>query len=241
MSDLSIFKFCVEDDGMSTVVGPLLELKSLFTLSVCNTKLNKNYRPFIAPLLQKENAASRMGRLCLRERRRMRKLNPSAPKPWIFMCNKEQFQNLNPSSYFRIGTELSCGKGSNSQDHTCDIDIRISQEKSTVVVTVWNGLPLVRHARFIKIEPDAEIPAYKGKGDDPQIRDWKKDYLCVVFNLKGRQWVGQTWNKSFQYDTEFKFHLTPEGDAHALLLASDLVQHRYGFAPHAELGIDGMA
>jgi hypothetical protein len=63
----------------------------------------------------------------------------------------------------------------------------------------------------------------------------------VVFNLKGRQWVGQTWNRSFEYDTEFKFHLTPKGDAHALLLASDLVQHMCGFAPHAELGIDGMA
>ena len=153
---------------------------------------------------------------------------------------------MNPSSYFRIGTELSCGKGSNSQDHTCDIDIRISQEKAIVFVTVWNGLPLVKHARFIEIEPDVEIPAlgipaYKGKGDDPQIRDWKKHYFCVVLNLKGRQWVGQTWNRSFQYDTEFKFHFTPEGDAHALLLASDLIQHTCGFAPHLELGIGGMA
>jgi hypothetical protein len=153
MSDLSIFKFCVEDDGMSTVVGPLLDLKSLFTLYVCNTKLNKNYRPFIALLLQKENAASRMGRVCLRERRRRQKLNPSAPKLWIFMNNKEHFQNLNPSSYFRSVPSSPVVKDLIHRTTHVTLISRYRRMKSIVVVTVWNGLHLVRHARFIKIEP----------------------------------------------------------------------------------------
>jgi hypothetical protein len=241
MSDLSIFKFCVEDDGMSTVVGPLLDLKSLFMLFVCNTKLNKNYRPFIALLLQKENAASRMGRVCLRERHRRRKLNPSAPKLWIYMNYTERFQNLDPSSYFKIGTKLSRGEGSNTQPYTSDIIIRISHDEPIMFVTVWNGLHLVQHARFIEIEPGVEIPAYKGEGDDPQIRILKKHKWCVVLDLNGRQWVGQTLCRSFKFDTEFIFHFNPKGDAHALLLASDLIQHTCGFAPHLELGIDGMA
>ena len=226
---------------MSTVVGPLLELKSLFTLSVCNKKLNKNYRPFIALLLQQENAASRLGRVCLRERRRRRKLNPSAPKLWIFMNNTERFQNLDPSSYFKIGTKLSRGEGSNTQAYTSDIDIRISHDKPIMFVTVWNGLHLAKHARFIEDEPGVEIPAYKGEGDDPQIRDLKKYYSSFVLDLNGRQWVGQTWVRSFEQQTEFMFHFNPKGDAHALLLASDLIQHTCGFAPHLELGIDGMA
>jgi hypothetical protein len=241
MSDLSIFKFCVEDDGMSTVVGPLLELKSLFTLSVCNTKLNKNYRPFIALLLQKENAASRLGRVCLRERRRRQKLNPSAPNLSIYMNNMELFRYLNPSSYFKIETRLSRGEGSNTQTFVSDIVIRIAHYEPIMFITVWNGLHLAKHARFIEDEPGVEIPAYKGEGDDPQIRDWKKYYSSFVLDLNGRQWVGQTWVRSFEQLTEFMFHFNPKGDAHALLLASDLIQHACGFAPHAELGIDGMA
>jgi hypothetical protein len=196
MRDLSIFKFCVEDDGISTVVGPLLDLKSLFTLSVCNTKLNKDYRPFIALLLQKENAASRMGRLCLRERRRMRKLNPSAPKIWIYMNNTERFQNLDPSSNFKIETRLSRGEGSNTQTFTSDIVIRIDLYEPIMYVTVWNGLHLEQHARFIENQPGVEIPAYKGEGEDPQIRNWKKHCWRVVLDLNGRQWVGETWNRS---------------------------------------------
>ena len=47
--------------------------------------------------------------------------------------------------------------------------------------------------------------------------------------------------KSFRFDAVFMFHFNPKGDAHALLLASDLIQYMCGFAPHVELGIDGMA
>jgi len=227
---------------MSTVVGPLLELKSLFTLSVCNKKLNKNYRPFIALLLQKENAASRLGRVCLRERRRRQKLNPSDPKKiWVFMNFMERLPDFNPSSYFQIGTKISCGEGLNTQAYKSEIHIRIDLYEAIMYVTVWNGLHLAKHARFIEDEPGVEIPAYKGEGDDPHIPIFKKHKCCVVLDLNGRQWVGQSLCKSFRFDAVFMFHRNPKGDAHALLLASDLVQYRYGFAPHAELGIDGMA
>jgi hypothetical protein len=242
MSDLSIFNFCVVDDGMSTVVGPLLDLKSLFMLYVCNTKLNKNYRPFIALLLQKENAASRIGRVCLRERRRRQKLNPSDPKTfWIFMNFKERFQNLDPSSLFQIGTKLYRSEGSNTVPYKSEIQIRIAHDEPIMFVTLYGGMHLAPHARFIEIEPGVEIPAYKGEGDDPQIRILNRHPWCVVLDLNGRQWVGQTLSRSLRYDTEFIFHFNPKGDAHALLLASDLIQHTCGFAPHLELGIDGMA
>jgi hypothetical protein len=242
MSDLSIFKFCVEDDGISTVIGPLLELKSLFTLSVCNKKLNKNYRPFIALLLQKENAASRLARVCLREKRRRQKWNPSNPEPLgIYVNFPHWFQYLNFSSLCQISTKLYRLDGSKTVPYTPEIHIRIANDEPIIFVTVWTGLHLAKHARFIEIEPGVEIPAYKGEGDDPLIRKLERHPWCVVLNLNGRQWVGQSLCKSFRFDAVFMFHLNPKGDAHALLLASDLIQYTCVFAPHLELGIDGMA
>jgi hypothetical protein len=157
------------------------------------------------------------------------------------MNNREFFQNLNPSSYIKIETQLSRGEGSNTQTFKSEITIRIAHYEPIMYVTVWNGLHLAKHARFIEDEPGVEIPAYKGEGDDPQIRDWKEYFSSIVLDLNGRQWVGQTWNRSFEQQTEFMFHFNPKGDAHALLLASDLIQHTCVFAPHLELGIDGMA
>jgi hypothetical protein len=241
MRDFSIFKFCVEDDVISTVVGPLLDLKSLFMLYVCNTKLNKNYRPFIALLLQKENAASRMGRVCLRERRRRRKLNPSAPKTlWIHMNHKKQFQNFNPSSYFRIEVETSCGEGSKTSFYSTEIHIRLPPDDTFIFVGMWCCMHLAQHVRFFEIEPDVEIPAYIGEGEDPQVRIFTQVW-CVVLDLNGRQWVGQSMGTTLKSKLDFRFHRTSKGEAHALLLASDLVEQMCGFAPHAELGIDGMA
>ena len=226
---------------MSTVVGPLLELKSLFTLSVCNTKLNKNYRPFIALLLQKENAASRLGRVCLREKRRRQKLNPSDPKKfWVFMNFKERLPDFNPWSYVQIGTKISCGEGSNTSSYITEIHIRLPPDDTFIFVGMWCCMHLAQHVRFFKITPDAEIPAYKGEGDDPQVRIFTKVW-CVVLDLNGRQWVGQARGTTLKSKLDFRFHRTSKGEAHALLLASDLVEQMCGFAPHAELGIDGMA
>ena len=154
---------------------------------------------------------------------------------------KERLPDFNPWSYVQIGTKISCGEGLNTQAYKSEIHIRVDLYEPIMYVTVWNGLHLAKHARFIEDEPGVEIPAYKGEGDDPQIRDLKKYYSSFVLDLNGRQWVGQTWVRSFEQLTEFMFHVNPKGDAHALLLASDLVQYACGFAPHAELGIDGIA
>jgi hypothetical protein len=64
----------------------------------------------------------------------------------------------------------------------------------------------------------------------------------VVLTLNNREWIGAVTifrNGSRQY--VFRFRRNANGTAHVLLLASDLIRYMSGFAPHAELGVDGMA
>jgi hypothetical protein len=64
----------------------------------------------------------------------------------------------------------------------------------------------------------------------------------VVLTLNNREWIGAvTIFPSGSRWRVFRFRRNANGAAHVLLLASDLIQYMSGFAPHAELGIDGMA
>jgi hypothetical protein len=95
-------------------------------------------------------------------------------------------------------------------------------------------------------------PTSQGEGEDFTFRTRAELGLircggshpiqAVVLTLNNREWIGAV--TMFPDGTrwrDFVFRKNPNGSAHALLLASDLIQNACCFAPHLELGIDGMA
>jgi hypothetical protein len=228
MSDLSIFKFCVEDDGMSTVIAPLLDLGSLFTLVRVSKRVHKMYHKVIARILKEENAASRLMRACVRELHRRQGLDIEPTYkfqfPRSFFVNYGAFLYFSPTESFRFFVEIRIPFGVGPpMTYNFEVAIRTLTTEPFIYVTCLNYEHLEHAMRVITLKSGDEIPAYQGVGDDPQVRTaWDYEHGVVLY-LYERQWVGQNLDigGTFSY-RQFRFHKTPNGVQHALILADDL-------------------
>jgi hypothetical protein len=242
-TDLSIFRTVLVGEEFSTVLGPLLDLGSLITFACVSKRVCEKFEKHILSILKGENAASRILRVCVRELHCRRGLDPRPPREFWFemnhmtVPNSERLLNFNPATYLGFYTEIPY-RARPTTTYTSQTTIRASPTERSIIVTQWGCEHLVPHMRVFPFGPDAEIPAYEGKGarDDPQVRtEWDYEH-GVVLALNDHQWVGQLSNVGNHCFRQFRFHKTPNGVQHALILAGDLIHSACDFVPRFELG-----
>jgi hypothetical protein len=228
MSDLSIFKFCVVDDGMSTVVGPLLDLGSLFTLVRVSKRVHEMYYKHIVRILKEENAASRLMRACVREMHRRQGLDTKPRYMFQFRMHptvllySDRFPTFNPTEFIVFFVELPSVVAGALRTYLFEVHIDTRPTDRFILVKFRNHLHLMPNLRHFIFGPQAEIPKYEGEGEDPHVRTEMNYEEGVVLNLNGRQWVGNLFYGGGVPYRQFRFHKTPNGVQHALILAGDL-------------------
>jgi hypothetical protein len=136
--------------------------------------------------------------------------------------------------------------------HYFQFTINSGPRDSEIKLCIFDCRHLRRQIRTVNFESDADLPQYQGEGEDFTFRTRQELGLIpcrgshpiqtVVLTLNNREWIGAvTMLPCGERWRDFVFSKNPNGEAHALLLASDLIQNACGFAPYLELGINGMA
>jgi len=260
----------VKDRAIAEILCSLLNLKTLFLLLRSSKTLRENFRPFVLSILRRENAAVRLLRVCTRERHRRLAVDRS-PTYSFDACMDPEFDEDQRSEIFQTfdyGTTMNFNmwvpkRPKHFQDfhHGPELTqyfqftINSGPRDTEFDLCIYDCAHLRRHIRKVHFESDADLPQYQGEGEDFTFRTRRELHLIpcpgllrydimhqVVLTLNNREWIGAVTifqNGSRQY--VFRFRRNANGTAHVLLLASDLVQYMSGFAPHAELGVDGMA
>jgi hypothetical protein len=240
MTDLSIFHPVVSGAEFPTILCPLLDLKSLFTLVCVSKRVRELYLQRIASILREENAASRMMRACVRELKNRRGVDPRpAYTLWCSMNaspipNGDRFLTFDPTTSFTFVARIPYRA---NPSVTCNFEVVISSLPTDrfIRVRLENYGHILFNMRVFKFGPNAEIPqfeAYQGERNDPHVlTEWEYEYGTIL-DLQGRRWVGEDFSVDNNHYRLFKFHKDPDGERHASILARDLLQSACLYAVH---------
>jgi hypothetical protein len=236
------------------VLGPLLELNTLFTLVCVSRRVHEMYYKVIVRILKEENAASQLLRVCIRELHR--RWRPQIQPLRAFFADmiygtagkSELFRNLNPTEFFNFYVTRTLNEETGKMVGF-QMTISSDQYLRYTCIQLWNYTLLAGKMRMFHLDrPWDNMPSlkYEGEGEDPQIRteaelQLSADEFPVLLTLNNGYWVGYTSSIGTNRYREFRFRKSPNEIKHALLLASDLMQFICCFAQHLELGIDDMA
>ena len=212
----------------------------------------------------------RLLRVCTRERHRRLAVDRS-PTYSFEACMDPEFDEDQWSEIFQTfdyGTAMNFNmempkRPKHFQDfhqgrdltHRFEFTINSGPRDTEIDLCIFHCGNFRRHIRKVHFESDADLPQYQGEGEDFTFRTRRELHLIpcpgllrydimhqVVLTLNNREWIGAvTIFRDGSRQCVFRFRRNANGTAHVLLLASDLVQYMSGFAPHAELGVDGMA
>jgi hypothetical protein len=188
MTNLSIFQPVVSSAEFPTILGPLLDLRPLFTLVCVSKRVRELYLKLIALILKEENAASRIMRACVGELNSRRGVEPRpAYTLWCSMNaspvpNRDRFLTFNPTTSFTFVVGIPYRA---NPSVTCNFEVDTSTLPTDrfICVKFKNFGHILFNMRVFKFRPNAEIPAYEGEGVDPQVRTaWNYDHGAVPFN-----------------------------------------------------------
>jgi hypothetical protein len=222
-------------------------------------ELYKNYKPFVLGLLRREDVVPRLLRVCAREVHRRREVDRS-PTYCFDVTMDMEFEASTRSERFltfnfgsTINFNMQVAKRARhfrgfvpGQDLTDYFQFTINSGVNCpyIELGLWDCRHLRRNIRMVGFESDADLPQYEGEGEDFTFRTLaglglRAGERALVLTLNQREWISRVvvfpnGEKTYR---DFRFLQNPNGEAHALLLASDLIQNAAGFAPHAALGI----
>jgi hypothetical protein len=146
--------------------------------------------------------------------------------------NRERLLYFNPATCLKLTLD---------QYHPQDFHVLLRTEPTDpFILIVLNDNAVLFLKRGFRNLPGTAIPAYEGEGDDPQVRTFMDEEWGIVLELNGLRYVGRYVNDNGFLHCEFRFHKTPHGAEHALILARDLVHRVCDFVPRLEVG-DGEA
>jgi hypothetical protein len=260
MTDLSIFQPVVSSAELSTVLAPLLDPSSLFALICVSKKIRKIYHKRFLQILKEENVPSRILRELVRELRRRQGLEAGPRRVFRFelntmrvpqlvpsfhptnhldkvtidcpVPNRERLQYFNPATYLKLTLDLH-------EPQNFYVLLTTEPTHPFILICLNDGAVLFSKRAFKNL-PGTVIPAYEGEGEDPQVRTFMDEEWCIVLDLYGLRYVGRHVDCNGYLICEFRFHKTPHGAEHALILARDLVYTACDF-PRLEVGDGGPA
>ena len=216
---------------LACVLDPLLDLPSLLNMVCLNKPLRERYQRYIQEFFLRENLPTRLTRHCVRELSLLKKMDPR-PRMYGIRPTYEEgrgFLDFNPVYEVWITVSMrGMIQNPDEQVATNTFQLFISEmaDDGEVDDYLHVGLNYYDHLlpRIVRgTLSNFDIPAYDGEGEDPQIRtDWNYKYPAVL-TLNDRVWVGQACDLRKSEHCDFRFHDTPNGVAHALILARDVL------------------